>query len=462
MMTTTETALNKPDRGSTSDAPSTSSHPTPKMQHPRHHRHHRHHCIPSSGPSSPSHLLVSPIILLLLSNLLAVPSFAKVYPIQHEIRRRQTHCIYEHLAKNEFVTFSTFIVDSTDDSSLSAAVQIEGPVARSSIQPDYGSAGGEQSPEKQQQRRREGEDKNEGEDEVAEKKASFGSSLQKQLQNWPKFMQDNRRRFQEAGIIHHAFHIDFTYSGESEDAIMARAEFTRQQQQHEEEQRRERRERRNRSQSESESERDNEDSRDEDEDDDAESYEDDMGKIHQIMPDKIEPYEWTKLVKSPGWYRMCVQAPSQSNIAVEMDIRAGNRFGGVDPETGHVYGHAALEDREEEERLNKLAEMAELQKKSEPTEEELAFQEEIRNQVKDFDLELTNNQLREIHSLTTKIMRDQAATHKRIKGHEMDARRNYRRIVRSGWMETGLYVLITGYQVYTIHRWLLSNSILGR
>mmetsp|Transcript_9576 Transcript_9576/g.19403 ORF Transcript_9576/g.19403 Transcript_9576/m.19403 type:complete len:450 (+) Transcript_9576:2-1351(+) len=449
MITTVKIPTN--DVGSTTTLSATSSHPPPKMNHPQQHR--RHSNLPH-GPSSPPHFPVFPVILILLSNLLAIPSFAKVYPLQHEIRRRQTHCIYEHLAKNEFVTFSTFIVDSSDDSSLSAAVQIEGPVARSSIQPDFGGAGDEQP----RQPRQPQEDEEEEEEDEGEKKASFGSSLQKQLQNWPKFMQDNRRRFQEAGIIHHALHIDFTYSGESEDAIMARAEFTRQQQQHEEEQRREREERRTRA----ESEVGDDNSRDEDEFDDAESYEDDMGKIHQIMPDKIEPYEWTKLVKSPGWYRMCVQAPSQSNIAVEMDIRAGNKFGGVDPDTGHVYGYAALEDREEEERLNKLAEMAELQKKSEPTEEELAFQEEIKNQVKEFDLELTNNQLREIHSLTTKIMRDQAATHKRIKGHEMDARRNYRRIVRSGWMETGLYVLITGYQVYTIHRWLLSNSILGR
>jgi hypothetical protein len=51
---------------------------------------------------------------------------------------------------------------------------------------------------------------------------------------------------------------------------------------------------------------------------------------------------------------------------------------------------------------------------------------------------------------------------KRAKGHELQARRNYRRIVRSGMLETFLYLIITGYQVYTIHAWLMGKSILGR
>jgi hypothetical protein len=119
------------------------------------------------------------------------------------------------------------------------------------------------------------------------------------------------------------------------------------------------------------------------------------------------------------------------------------------------------EELDERERiLRSSAFFAKEEEENRLAEEEL--RSEIADQVKDYDLEATRNLLSEMNSMVMQLQTRQGAFMKRSKGHELQARRNYRRIVRSGMMETLLYLLITGYQVYTIHSWLLSNSLLGR
>eukprot|EP00984_Skeletonema_dohrnii_P016859 scaffold7555_cov50-Skeletonema_dohrnii-CCMP3373.AAC.1 len=66
----------------------------------------------------------------------------------------------------------------------------------------------------------------------------MGALLQDAVGNWPRFLAKQGSDFQSRGIIHHFFHIDYTHSGEDEDAMRARAEITRQIQREEQDRRR--------------------------------------------------------------------------------------------------------------------------------------------------------------------------------------------------------------------------------
>jgi hypothetical protein len=232
--------------------------------------------------------------------------------------------------------------------------------------------------------------------------------------------------------------IDYTHSGESEDAIAARSEFHRQRaaafQQLEE-------------------------AREHIED---EKYEKSKALIAQtILPEWIEPYEFTKAIDAAGWYRMCVT--STNYILVEMDIRSSADLGGMNRETGHVYTYDERETLDEEERImglgnNKGPSSKEVE--ASLVKEELG--KVLENQVRENDLEASKGYLVRLNEMVALLQKRQTSSHHRIKGHENDARRNYKRIVRSGILETVLYLLITLFQVYTLHKWLLGNTGLGR
>lgn len=289
------------------------------------------------------------------------------------------------------------------------------------------------------------------------KAPTMGAAIQHSLSNWPKFVADNSNHINEAGIILHSYQIDYTHSGEHEDAIRAREIISRQKDEMLEKQRQlniEREEARKQRHKEEGGEYTG------DENVDEEIYEEDTGRIQTIIPEWIEPYEWTKPIKAGGWYRMCVQGPN--DITVEMDIRSSVDLGGIDRETGHVFTHDEREAIDEEERILGL-------KNKEPTlEEEEAkalvaeLEKALKDQVKDYDLDATRKLIKEVNDLVSQMQKHQSNVHNRIKGHENDARRNYKRIVRSGMIETVLYLVITLFQIYTVHKWLLSNNALGR
>ncbi|KAL7527420.1 hypothetical protein ACHAXR_004119, partial [Thalassiosira sp. AJA248-18] len=374
------------------------------------------------------------------------PITSIVHPIQHAIRARHSQCIYARFERGNFATFEIFIVDADIDGKPAAAIQIEGPVASPKVGQlnEAGERSWDHNPEKEVL---------EGRSKIKRKTNTMGAAMQDSIDNWPAFVATNAQHFTEAGIIHHAFFIDYTHSGENEDAIAARADISRQKSEENEERRRQRdleHERRRREEG-------GEYKGDENIDD--EIYEEETGKIQHIVPESIEPYEWTKPIKASGWYRMCVQ--TENSITVEMDIRSSADLGGIDPETWHVYTHDEREAIDEEERIMEL-------KNREPSADEVEaklvaeeLEKALQNQVGDFDLEETKNLMTEVNRLVSQLQSKQQNVHHRIKGHENDARRNYKRIVRSGWIETALYIVITLFQVYTVRKWLLSKNVLG-
>lgn len=364
----------------------------------------------------------------------------------HNLRAHAEQCIFTRFEKGDFATFEMFIVDAPDDGNPRARVQIEGPVCSHRVGEIDPNSGERTWP------KRSGE-KNES--------PSMGTEMVACINTWGDFVQENKQHFQHAGIIHHAYMIDYTHSGESEDAIAARADISRRKseaiQQIEERARQKKEQQRQRTKEEGGGYKGDENVEDE------KYEEEDWGHpIREIVPDEIEPYEWTKPIKGAGWYRMCVRA-EKSTITVEMDIRSGADLGGIDQRTGHVYRHDDYEDMLEEKRIMErlgdkepTAEDAEAKSISEELERAL------RDQVKDYDLDSTRKLISEVKALVSELQKKHSNVHNRIKGHESLSKRNYRRIVRSGMVETGLYLAITLFQVYTVQKWLLSSNMLGR
>ncbi len=360
-------------------------------------------------------------------SLLLEPIASVHYHLLHEIRAQQHQCIYSRLNHGDFATFEIFIVESDENGRPHASVHIEGPVA-SGIIGDFDESGGRRWPPVT--------DSGAGEEPDAQFKSltmkMMGSSIQHALDGWANFVQTNdANSFQEKGIINHGFLIDYSHSGEDEGAIQARAEFARLNMAAQRQRSLE-----------------------------NEVYEKEMGRIDTILPDWIEPYQWTKPIKVPGWYRMCVS--SDNDISVEMDIRSSYELGGVDQETGHVFTHDDKEALDEELRIlgakRKTAAVEDVEAKL------LAehLHEALKNQVRDYDLEATRKLMNEVNHLVSRLQKMQTGVHHRIKGHESAARRNSKKIARSGMIETALYLLTALFQVYTVRKWLLGNATLGR
>ncbi|KAL3771538.1 hypothetical protein ACHAWU_003713 [Discostella pseudostelligera] len=359
--------------------------------------------------------------------LLVQPTASIHYHLVHDIGRNQQQCIYNRLNHGDFGTFEIFIVASEESGLPHASVHIEGPVA-SGIVGEINERGERTWPQIN----------NPGAGDETESQFKsltmrmMGTSIQQALDGWNHFVQSNDAKdFQEKGIINHGFLIDYSHSGEDEEAVAARAEFARQK-------------------AEFHQQRSVED----------EVYEKEVGKIETILPDWIEPYQWTKPIKLAGWYRMCVT--SDNDITVEMDIRSSADLGGIDQETGHVYTYEDREALDEEQCIlgakRKAAAVEDVEVKL------LAEQlnEALKNQVRDYDLEATRKLMNEVNHLVSRLQKMQTSVQHRIKGHESAAKRNAKKIARSGMVETALYLVTALFQVYTVHKWLLGNATLGR
>ncbi|EJK70555.1 hypothetical protein THAOC_08074 [Thalassiosira oceanica] len=356
----------------------------------------------------------------------AVSSYTYSYPIAHEIKAKHTQCITSRLQRGDFATWKVFVVDVKNDGRRSAAVQIEGPIANDKI----GAL--------DEQGNRQWDNAKlvdaAGMDMLKRKTNTMGAALQQSINNWPQFVQTNSKHFQESGIIHQAFHIDWTFSGESEDAIAARADFSRQKERSREEER-QRRQRENKYSG--------------NESVENEVY-DETNRIEQIIPEYIEPFEWTKHIKAAGWYRLCVQA--EDSISAELDIRSSAELGGVNGDTGHVFTWEEKQEMDEEQNYKNL--------EDEKMREEL--EEMLKGQVGDYDLQTTRRLMSEVNHVVSQIQKLQGEMKDRMKVHSGDARRNQKKIAKSGMIETVLYLTITLFQLWTIRRWLLSSNVLGR
>ena len=146
-------------------------------------------------------------------------------------------------------------------------------------------------------------------------------------------------------------------------------------------------------------------------------------------------------------------------------------MGGVDRNTGHVYTFTQRELLREEAALDnnnnnnggRGGGSADSALDTNTYQSELEELSKILvNQVEDADLTKTKEQVKELNAKTTQMMTEIQNRMTRIRSHELSARRNNANLAWSSKMETLLFAVISGFQVYTMRKWLLSNTLLGR
>ena len=340
--------------------------------------------------------------------------------------QKQQECIYDHFQANDRITFSVFLADALR-SRPQAIVSYEGPVAGDELTHT---------------------------DEWIDPRNPGIHSLGRQLQqsvakNWPKVKDvDKLQRDpnQRIGVLNTQFTVDWTHAGEEEDKVQARTQIQQmnhKQHQHWAEQIK------NHEELEREGKVDMRDAP--------------PLPVRTVAMESVTAFEHTIPLKAVGWYRLCVKGVDSTPILVDMDMRSMNNFKGIDKETGHVYTYAkrrmldeaALLDAESEE-----SEGADDHNTYETSEEEHA--KIIENQIRENDLKQSKNYMRELMELTSQMSQQQQAHMARIRSHAGSARRNHENLVWSSKVETLLYAIIMGFQVYTLRKWLLGNSLLGK
>lgn len=352
-------------------------------------------------------------------------AYSEYIPITYKINQKQTECLYDQFEQNDFVTFSAFVVEALNNGIPSANIKFEGPVANNQeVLEKINDKGG-------------GNTKTKNNDDLN----SLGRELRTgAFVHWPKVKDSDKavRYDKRIGIINRSLKVDWTHAGESEDAMASRAQIEREKK---EAYRNYGRGPQNR---------------------DGDAADQKNEQFRTITQVKIEPFEETHTIKASGWYRLCISS-EYHGLMVEMEMRSGTKLGGVDRTTGHVYTYEEREMLDEEKRIDEDISATEESLLDANTyasfKEEV--QKEIENQVKEQDMHATQTQVKHLNVMVTEMKKQNQDSHRRIKSHEATARRNYENLAWSGKLETLLYILISGVQVYTIRKWLSGNSVLG-
>ncbi|KAL7539754.1 hypothetical protein ACHAXR_009575 [Thalassiosira sp. AJA248-18] len=364
-------------------------------------------------------------------------SSGEYIPTTYKINQKQTECLYDQFQRNDFVTFSVFVTEAKNNGLPKATVSFEGPISGNKDVLKKINAADERDEEANNFARM-----NDPNNNKFSNVPSLGRELRHGTQNhWPKLKDiDHQVRYDKRiGVINRSLKVDWTHAGENEDAVSMRAQI---------------------------------------ESEKKEAYRNygrgppsqggggggsGVEKFRTITRAKIEPFEETNTIKAPGWYRLCVTSDYHA-LSVEMDIRSGNKLGGVDRSTGHVYTYEARELLDEEKSIDEGISAEEESQIDANTyasiDEEL--QKEIENQVKEQHLHASKSQMKHLNTMVMEMKKKHTEHSNRIKMHKASGQRNYDNLIWSSKLETLLYIMITGMQVYTVRKWLLSNSLLGQ
>jgi hypothetical protein len=155
-----------------------------------------------------------------------------------------------------------------------------------------------------------------------------------------------------------------------------------------------------------------------------------------------EAYQKTYQVEEDGWYRYCVLA-SNSVIEVEMELRKSSELGKPNSKTGHIQTQEHYDMVQREKKLLKRME---------------AMPEEG---VKEEDLQYTKHQISTLNRLLYDIKEKQTNERHRLAVHRAVNEHSHSRMVLSSLFETIFYIVVSGFQVYTIRKWFSGSPILG-
>lgn len=162
----------------------------------------------------------------------------------------------------------------------------------------------------------------------------------------------------------------------------------------------------------------------------ADMYDDYYG--HMRM--EGEPFHKTIQVIVPGWYRACVVG-SWYQISAEIQFRKSSELG-IDNKTSHVTTYEEFSILEDEKEIDQDA-------------------------AKEEDLSAAKTQIRTLHRILANIRDKQENERRRLEVHKATNEHSHSRMVLNSLMETVLFMVVTGFQVYTIRKWFSGNPLLG-
>jgi len=147
-----------------------------------------------------------------------------------------------------------------------------------------------------------------------------------------------------------------------------------------------------------------------------------------------EPWHKTIQVIVPGWYRACVVG-SWYQISAEIQFRKSSELG-LDNKTKHVTTYEEFSILEDEKEIDQDA-------------------------AKEEDLSAAKTQIRTLHRILANIRDKQDNERRRLEVHKATNEHSHSRMVLNSLMETVLFMVVTGFQVYTIRKWFSGNPLLG-
>lgn len=158
-----------------------------------------------------------------------------------------------------------------------------------------------------------------------------------------------------------------------------------------------------------------------------------------------DPVEKTFMIEEEGWYRFCAEA-SKVEIDVEFEMRTSSELGQPNKKTGHIQTYERHDMMQNEKKLvDKLEKAA----------------KEGAGSIKEADLKTTKNSISKMNRLLNEIREKQTNERRRLTIHKAVNEHSHSRMVVGSLFETVFYIVVSGFQVYTIRKWFSGNAILG-
>lgn len=166
-------------------------------------------------------------------------------------------------------------------------------------------------------------------------------------------------------------------------------------------------------------------------------------KSDRQMMNEGEAVEKTYLIEEEGWYRYCVDA-TYAPVEIEFDLRASGDLGKPNAKTTHIQTYERHDMLMSEKKL--LAKLTSNGKAGNVSEE---------------DLKKTKEQITKMNRLLNEIREKQVNERHRLGVHKAVNEHSHSRMVVGSLFETVFYIVVSGFQVYTIRKWFSGNPILA-
>lgn len=167
-----------------------------------------------------------------------------------------------------------------------------------------------------------------------------------------------------------------------------------------------------------------------------------------------QAFEKTQKAVASGWHMLCVQG-TIGMVVVEMEMRKSTDVGAPNQNTGHLQTYERYDMVRRE---KKLFEGMRGEKEAAAKVNSTAIDP---NAVQEEDLEISREQIQRLNRLLNEIRDKQQGEKHRLMIHAAINEHSHSRMVLSSLFETIFYIIVSGYQVYTIRNWFKGNPILG-